>query len=64
MVVTFGYFDAGNDWWWAMDNLKIQTKEAIGSYQFEENQIVIIWEGNTLETANKITGPWIPVECS
>ncbi len=23
MVVTFGLFDAGNDWWWAIDNLKI-----------------------------------------
>jgi hypothetical protein len=23
MVVTFGLFDAGNDWWWAIDNVKI-----------------------------------------
>ena len=22
MVVTFGLFDAGNDWWWALDNLE------------------------------------------
>ncbi len=21
--LTFGYFDAGNDWWWAIDNLEI-----------------------------------------
>jgi len=23
MVVTFGLFDAGNDWWWAIDNVEI-----------------------------------------
>ncbi len=23
MVLTFGLFDAGNDWWWAIDNIKI-----------------------------------------
>ena len=63
MVVTFGYFDAGNDWWWAMDNFKIQAKEVASvSISGLENQIVIVWEGSTLETANKITGPWIPVQ--
>ena len=25
MVITFGYFDAGNDWWWAIDNLVINA---------------------------------------
>jgi hypothetical protein len=23
MVITFGLFDAGNDWWWALDNLDV-----------------------------------------
>jgi len=23
MVLTFGYFDAGNNWWWAIDNLEV-----------------------------------------
>jgi len=23
MVITFGLFDAGNDWWWAIDNLLV-----------------------------------------
>jgi hypothetical protein len=23
MVLTFGLFDAGNDWWWAIDNIKV-----------------------------------------
>jgi hypothetical protein len=25
MVVTFGLFDAGNDWWWAIDNVQIAS---------------------------------------
>ena len=27
MVVTFGYFDAGNDWWWAIDNITVAIGE-------------------------------------
>jgi hypothetical protein len=23
LVLTFGLFDAGNDWWWAIDNIKV-----------------------------------------
>ena len=23
MVITFGLFDAGNDWWWAIDNVAV-----------------------------------------
>lgn len=23
MVITFGYLDAGNNWWWAIDNLEV-----------------------------------------
>lgn len=23
VVLTFGYFDAGNDWWWAIDNIEV-----------------------------------------
>jgi len=23
MVITFGMLDAGNDWWWAIDNVKV-----------------------------------------
>jgi len=25
MVLTFGYFDADNNWWWAIDNLLVST---------------------------------------
>jgi hypothetical protein len=23
MVITFGMLDAGNDWWWAIDNVEV-----------------------------------------
>ncbi|MDH3684814.1 MAG: PEP-CTERM sorting domain-containing protein [Myxococcales bacterium] len=23
VVLTFGFFDAGNDWWWAIDNIGV-----------------------------------------
>ncbi|MFT5406165.1 MAG: hypothetical protein ACI9DF_005023 [Verrucomicrobiales bacterium] len=29
MVITFGMFDAGNDWWWAIDNIEVTTGVAI-----------------------------------
>lgn len=28
MVLTFGLFDAGNDWWWAIDNIEIAGEPA------------------------------------
>ena len=33
-VITFGLFDAGNDWWWAIDNVEVT---AGGSTVFSEN---------------------------
>ena len=33
MVITFGYFDAGNDWWWAIDNLKVFQAYTVGSVE-------------------------------
>jgi hypothetical protein len=34
---TFGYYDAANDWWWAVDNLKLETAAAttVWSEDFE-----------------------------
>jgi len=29
MVITFGYFDAGNDWWWAIDNVVITAERTL-----------------------------------
>ena len=28
MVITFGYMDAGNNWWWAIDNLEVSEGSA------------------------------------
>ncbi|HBP56049.1 MAG TPA: hypothetical protein DD687_08910, partial [Verrucomicrobiales bacterium] len=33
MVITFGYFDAGNDWWWAIDNLMVFEAYTVGSVE-------------------------------
>ncbi|MCP4451655.1 MAG: discoidin domain-containing protein, partial [Planctomycetes bacterium] len=27
MVLTFGLFDAGNDWWWAIDNIVVRAEQ-------------------------------------
>ena len=33
MVITFGLFDAGNDWWWAIDNIEVTSQfSAISAY--------------------------------
>jgi F5/8 type C domain-containing protein len=33
MVITFGLFDAGNDWWWAIDNVVVTSEfSAIFAY--------------------------------
>jgi len=29
MVLTFGLFDAGNDWWWALDNIVVEGLSAL-----------------------------------
>lgn len=30
MVITFGYFDAGNNWWWAIDNIEVIAGTSTG----------------------------------
>ncbi|MHC4351957.1 MAG: LamG domain-containing protein [Planctomycetota bacterium] len=39
MVLTFGMFDAGNDWWWAIDNIEVsglaREKAIVLSEDFE-----------------------------
>lgn len=36
MVITFGMIDAGNDWWWAIDNVEVSGDQAF-SVLFAEN---------------------------
>ena len=62
-VVTFGYFDAGNDWWWAIDNVQIVGAEGSGiSIASDGGQVSIAWDSGALESAPAVTGPWAPVE--
>jgi hypothetical protein len=32
MVLTFGLFDAGNDWWWAVDNIHVEGVPEPGTF--------------------------------
>ncbi|MBT5926041.1 MAG: hypothetical protein HOH33_05435, partial [Verrucomicrobia bacterium] len=69
MVVTFGYVDAGNDWWWAIDNVMViegavqqPTSSASISISAVDGQVSISWEGSALESAASVVGPWTPVD--
>ena len=65
-VVTFGYFDAGNDWWWAIDNVRIVAAGgsgiSIAAYGEFFSGVTVTWENGALESAPAVTGPWTPVE--
>ncbi len=41
MVLTFGLFDAGNNWWWAIDNVEV-------SGLHRNRVIVLLSDGNTV----------------
>jgi hypothetical protein len=60
MVLTFGYFDAGNDWWWAIDNLVVKTVtktvQPLMSLSRDGSNIVCEWEG-VLQSAVDPRGP-------
>ena len=70
VAITFTYADAGNDWYWAIDNVQLLE----GDHQFvpaplpsltpsvQENQITITFDGGILESAPSINGPWTPVD--
>ncbi|MBN1851329.1 MAG: hypothetical protein JW829_01345, partial [Pirellulales bacterium] len=37
MIVQFGLTNAGNDWWWAVDNIKVSTDEPTLSVTIDRN---------------------------
>ena len=55
MVITFGMFDAGNDWWWAIDNIEVTvgvevtliarpnslTMEMLGASEIDEGTLTL-----------------------
>lgn len=58
MIIRFGMTTAGNDWWWAVDNLNVSTPVAVVGDVNGDNLVTIadfdiirqnFYEGNTLE---------------
>ena len=65
MVITFGLFDAGNDWWWAIDNIEVTvgveitlaarpnslTMEMLGSSEIDEDTLMLQIDGQPVAAA-------------
>jgi hypothetical protein len=70
VVVSFGYLDAKNNWWWAIDNIEVlagaqkNAPAAAASISISaiDGQVSIEWEGSALESAASVLGPWTPVD--
>ena len=70
VVFTFGYTNAGNDWWWAIDNVKVSNFEreivdipgASSGISVDANTLSISFTGTVLESAPTVNGPWSTVE--
>jgi len=67
MVIDFGLFDAGNDWWWAIDNILV-SPAAISALELavdigDNGQLILTWSdgGARLQSAADVTGPWTDV---
>ena len=37
MIVRFGYTNADNDWWWAIDNVELTTEQVVSTVLIEED---------------------------
>lgn len=64
MVFTFGYLNAGNNWWWAIDNIVVDVAKPQSNIGISQagGQITISWQaGGVLQSADLITGPWTNV---
>ncbi len=63
MSVSFGYMDAGNDWWWALDNLQIiPIGGSVLNYTLEGSQLSLSWESGILERTDSLHGGWVAME--
>ncbi|MBE7499489.1 MAG: hypothetical protein HS113_04120 [Verrucomicrobiales bacterium] len=65
LMLTFGYFDAANNWWWAIDNILVVTDTSGGigttlyASRVANGRVKIEWTGGgTLQSAATINGPW------
>jgi hypothetical protein len=53
MKITFGMFDAGNDWWWAIDNILVSGSGQGGiAGDFDGNGVLDAADINALTTAS------------
>ncbi|MFT4639953.1 MAG: hypothetical protein ACI8T1_003278 [Verrucomicrobiales bacterium] len=41
MVITFGMFDAGNDWWWAIDNIDVSTGSVLSKVAGRRSNVLL-----------------------
>ena len=41
MVITFGVFDAGNDWWWAIDNIEVATGAVLSKIVGRRSRVLL-----------------------
>lgn len=64
MVVTFGYFDSYNNWWWAIDNIEVSTGPAVSlpptlNATLANGQLSLSWagEGFTLQESGNLANP-------
>lgn len=65
MVVTFGYFNTRNNWWWAIDNVRVLAGESpngdLPALEFSVNgdELTLSWEGEglTLEQSADLGDP-------
>ena len=68
VALTFTYAEAGNDWYWAVDNIQLlQGDVHVSSLPTIKastvgGQINIEFTSGTLESAPSINGPWTPVD--
>lgn len=69
MVITFGYFDAGNNWWWAIDNIEVSVGEVViadtvvSIQKVAGGKVRLSWDGpgSLQATTTLVPANWLPV---
>ena len=67
VVIDFGLVDAGNDWWWAIDNIFVSAGGgsglALGADVGANGELIISWDDGEarLQSAPALSGPWTDV---
>ncbi len=75
VVLTFGYLDAGNNWWWAIDNVRVASTvvpggalppipgsgNGITSFAVNPDGSVTLIFNGSLTGAATVDGPYLPI---